>query len=123
MKELLEAFPSEQACIDYLYATKWKHEPVCPYCGSIRIYHFTDGSRNKCSSCRKQFSIRTGTVFERSRIPLQKWFIAIWLVSSKHKKITSAALARQIGVTQKTAWNMLNKLRLKRRLDGNSDRS
>jgi len=65
----------------------------------------------KCADCRKQFSVRKGTIFEESRLPLRKWFAAAWLITSNRKGIASTQLAREVGVTQKTAWFMLGRLR------------
>ena len=85
---------------------------VCPLCGSSRkIYRIRRNHGYKCSDCQKQFSVRKGTIFEESRLPLRKWFVAIWLVTSNRKGISSCQLAREIGVTQKTAWFMLGRLR------------
>ncbi len=85
---------------------------VCPCCGSTRkVYQVTRKLVYKCSDCRKQFSVRKGTIFEESRLPLRKWFAASWLITTNRKGISSHQLAREIGVTQKTAWFMLGRLR------------
>ena len=110
--ELMRAFGDEQKCIDHLRSIRWANGAYCPYCGSQKIYHFKDGRDHKCGDCRKRFSIKVGTIVEDSKVPLSKWFMAIWLVTSHRKGIASAQLARDIGVTQKTAWFMLHRLRL-----------
>lgn len=109
--ELMQAFGDEQKCTDHLRSIRWANGAYCPYCGSQKIYHFSDGRNHKCGECRKRFSIKVGTIFEDSKIPLSKWFMAIWLVTSHRKGVASAQLARDIGVTQKTAWFMLHRLR------------
>lgn len=109
---LLKAFPDEAACVRHLEQLRWSAGIVCPICGSTRkIYRVKRGHGYKCSDCRNDFSVRKGTIFEESRLPLQKWFAASWLVTNNRKGISSCQLAREIGVTQKTAWYMLSRLR------------
>ena len=96
----------------HLEKFRWPVAIVCPCCGSSRkIYKLTRNDSYKCADCHKQFSVRKGTIFEESRLPLRKWFAAIWLFSSNRKGISSYQLAREIGVTQKTAWVMLGRIR------------
>ena len=110
--ELLETFPTEESCIEHLEALRWPRGVICPHCGSSRkIYRLTRGHKYKCADCEKDFSVRKGTIFEESRLPLRKWFVAAWLVTSHRKGIPSTELAREIGVTQPTAWFMLGRLR------------
>ena len=109
---LMEAFPDEASCIRHLETLRWPKGIVCPCCGSTRkIYHLERSHGYKCADCEKQFSVRKGTIFEESRLPLRKWFAAAWLITSHRKGIPSMQLAREIGVTQKTAWFMLGRLR------------
>ncbi|MEO9738503.1 MULTISPECIES: IS1595 family transposase [Roseibium] len=112
--DMMEAFPDEQSAIDHLRAIRWgsdNENAYCPHCGSARVNHFSNGKDHKCADCRKRFSIKVGTIFEDSKIPLRKWFMAIWLITSHKKGIASTTLARDIKVTQKTAWFMLHRLR------------
>lgn len=110
--DLMEAFPDEKSCVRHLESLRWPNGVVCPWCGSSRkIYRVTRGNTFKCADCKNQFSVRKGTIFEESRLPLRKWFMASWLVTSSRKGIASTQLAREIGVTQKTAWFMLGRLR------------
>ena len=111
---LFEAFPTEQHAIDHLRAIRWgenDERAYCPHCGSTRIMHFKDGKNHKCHDCRKRFSIKVGTIFHDSKIQLRKWFAAICMVTSHKKGIASTQLAKDIKVTQKTAWFMLHRLR------------
>lgn len=108
---LMQAIPNEQAAIDHFTAIRWANGAYCPDCGGTRIYHFSDKRNHKCADCRKRFSIKVGTVFEGSKIELRKWLMAIWLITSHKKGIASTQLAKDIGVTQKTAWFMLHRLR------------
>lgn len=109
--DLLKTFPDEQSCIAHFTAIKWVNGAHCPNCGSVKIYHFSDNRTHKCGDCRKKFSIRVGTIFEDSKISLQKWFMAIYLATSHKKGISSTQLSKDIAVTQKTAWFMLHRLR------------
>ena len=109
---VLEAFPDEESCIKHMENLRWPKGIVCPCCGSTRkIYHVERSHIYKCADCRNEFSVRKNTIFEESRLPLQKWFAAAWLITANRKGIASAQLAREIGVTQKTAWFMLGRLR------------
>jgi transposase-like protein len=109
--DMMEAFPDEQSCVDHLRSIRWKNGAHCPHCGSTKVYHFSDNRTHKCGDCRQRFSIKVGTIFEDSKIGLRKWFMAIWLITSHKKGIASTTLARDIKVTQKTAWFMLHRLR------------
>jgi transposase-like protein len=109
--QMMAAFPDEQSAIDHFRAIRWKNGAFCPHCGSTKIYHFADQRTHKCGDCRQRFSIKVGSIFEDSKIELRKWFMAIWLITSHKKGIASTQLAKDIGVTQKTAWFMLHRLR------------
>ena len=109
--EMLQRYPDEQACIDHLRSVRWRDGEYCPHCGCTKIYHFKDGRTFKCADCRKRFSITVGTIFEDSKIKLHKWYIAIYLITAHKKGISSVQLAKDLGVTQKTAWFMLHRLR------------
>ncbi len=109
--QMMAAFPDEQSAIDHFTAIRWKGGEFCPYCGSVRVYHFSDKRTHKCADCRKRFSIKVGTIFEDSKIELRVWLMAIWLITSHKKGIASTTLAKDLGVTQKTAWFMTQRLR------------
>jgi len=111
LDELTRAFPDEQTCIEHFRAIRWAHGAFCPYCGGARIYDFSDKRTHKCGDCRQRFSIKVGTIFEDTKLSLRKWFIAIWMITSHKKGIASTQLAKDLGVTQKTAWFMLHRLR------------
>lgn len=109
--ELLRVIPDEQTAIDHFTAIRWRNGAFCPLCGSTRVYHFSDKRTHKCGDCRKRFSIKVGTIFQDTKIPMQKWLMAVWMLTSHKKGIASTTLARDIDVTQKTAWFMLHRLR------------
>lgn len=109
--QLFETIPDEAAAIAHFRAIRWKNGSFCPYCGSTKVYDLKGGARHKCGDCKNTFSIKVGTIFEDTKIPLRKWLAAIWLITTHKKGIASTTLARDIGVTQKTAWFMLHRLR------------
>jgi transposase-like protein len=110
--DLIKTFDTEAKCSEYIAFQRWGDKPVCPHCSySDKVYLFSDGIYFKCGSCRKKFTVRIGTIFGDSKIPLTKWFAAMYLFTSNSKGISSVQLGKQISVTQKTAWFMLHRLR------------
>ncbi len=110
--DLMEAFPNEASCVAHLERLRWPKGIICLSCSSPRkVYRVTRGNNYKCSDCKSIFSVRKGTIFEESRLPLRKWFMAAWLITNHRKGISSCQLAREVCVTQKTAWFMLGRLR------------
>lgn len=113
LMQLFSYFKDEQTCRNYLETIRWNGSVTCPYtdCGHDKVFKFSNGKVYKCAKCRKQFSVRVGTIFEDSKISLQKWFAAIYLITAHKKGISSLQLHRDLGVTQKTAWFMLHRVR------------
>lgn len=109
--EMVEYFDTEAKCADYIALQRWGDKRVCLHCSHDKLYKFSDCIRYKCAGCKKQFTVRTGTIFEDSKIPLKKWLFAMYLHSSRKKGISSHQLAKDIRVTQKTAWFMLCRIR------------
>jgi transposase-like protein len=109
--QFFEVFPDEQSVIDHLRAIRWRDGAYCPHCGSKRVMHFSDNRTHKCHDCRQRFSIKVGTIFEDTKLPLRKWFAAIWLITSHKKGIASTQLAKDLQITQKSAWFVLHRLR------------
>ena len=109
--QLFHRFPDEQAARDHFAQVHWAGKPVCPHCGNEKCYTIEGGKRYKCSCCKKKFSVTVGTIFESSKIGLHKWFIAMYLLTAHKKGISSCQLARDLNVTQKTAYFMLQRLR------------
>jgi transposase-like protein len=109
--EIVEYFKSEDICKQAIAEQRWADGVVvCPYCGHTHCYECKDG-RYTCKHCSKRFSVLVGTIFENTKLPLIKWFMAMYLISSHKKGISSYDLARDIHVTQKTAWFLLQKVR------------
>lgn len=107
---LINYFKSEETCIRFLERERWNGKVICPYCGKVHSYKRSDG-RYICPHCKCSFSVLVGTIFENTKVPLKKWFMAMYLLSSHKKGISSHQLSRDIEVTQKTAWFMLHKIR------------
>jgi transposase-like protein len=105
-------FEDEAVCRDFLAGLRWPVAVSCVFCGSEKVGHIATRSLWRCKDCRKQFSVKKGTIFEDSPIPLSKWLPAIWLYSAGKKGRSSHQLARDLGVTQKTAWFMSHRIRL-----------
>ena len=113
LHELIAQMPDEDTCRKYLEQQRWNGVPICPYCGCNRSYSIEGGKRYKCASkeCYKKYTVSIGTIFEASNIKLNKWFMAIYIITGHKKGISSYQLGRDIGVCQKTAWFMLHRIR------------
>jgi transposase-like protein len=101
---------------EYLEALRWPHGPICPHCGVIGEHYAMKGTAHrpglwKCKDCRKQFSVTVKTVFERSKIPLNKWLLAVHLMCASKKAVSSHQIHRMLGVTYKSAWFMTHRIR------------
>jgi transposase-like protein len=109
-------FSDVTAARKHLEATRWPHGPVCPHCGVVNeaTYIGNGAARDgcyQCNACREQFTVTVGTVFERSKVPLNKWLLASFLMSSSKKGISAHQIGRSLGVTYKTAWFICHRLR------------
>lgn len=113
LQACIHYFSDEERCIQFLAAMRWPNGAVCPNCGQVEgVYYLDNQKRWKCRGCKKQFSVKVGTIFEDSPISLTKWFPAMWLICGAKNGISSYELARAIGVTQKSAWFMNHRIRL-----------
>jgi transposase-like protein len=108
--DLVKAFPTEQECIEHLEKLRWNGTVVSPFDESSKVY-VCSNNRYKCKNTGKYFNVKVGTIFEDTKIPLIKWFMALYIFSSHKKGISSHQLAKDIDVTQKTAWFLLHRLR------------
>jgi len=108
--ELIQAFPDQQSCIDHLEALRWNGNVVSPFDAESKVYN-CKGNKYKCKNTGKYFNVKTNTIFDNTKIDLQKWFLAIWLVTSHKKGISSLQLGRDLNITQKSAWFMLSRIR------------
>jgi transposase-like protein len=107
--QLQQALPTEQHCVAFFESVRWNKTPQSPFDYESKVYKCKYGY--KCKSTGKYFNVLTGTIFENSKVPLSKWFMAIWLLTTRKKGISSLQLSRDINVTQKTAWYMLQRIR------------
>jgi len=111
MLELERQFSSEEACRKYLQKLRWPDGFVCPRCAGRKAWAMENG-RWLCQNCRRQASVTAGTIFQDSRLPLQQWFRAMWLVTSQKQGVSALGLQRELGLgSYKTAWLILHKLR------------
>jgi Transposase and inactivated derivatives len=104
-------FPDQDAARSYLEERLWPNGPRCPVCGLGERITTRKGGFYRCNQCKEDFTVRTGTVFERSHVPLHKWVYAMYLLVTARKGISSMQLAKEIGITQKSAWFVLHRLR------------
>lgn len=107
-------FNTDEKCRLYLEQQRWNGTPACPHCGSINVCRFaSDNKIFKCreKQCRKKFSVTVGTIYENTKVPLTKWFLATYILSTHSKGISSLQLANMVDVTQKTAWFLNHRIR------------
>ena len=109
--EFYQRFPNEETCAAFIEHERWGGEPHCPHCGVTKVYRVKGAMGFKCSGCRKRFSVRTGTVMEASKVKLQTWLLAFYMMTTARKGISSVQFAKELGVTQKTAWFLANRIR------------
>lgn len=114
-------FHNEQAALDFVESRVWPKGPVCPHCGGRERISKMNGKSTrigtyKCYACRKPFTVKIGTIFENSHIPLRLWLQAIYLIASSKKGISSNQIHRTLGITLKSAWFMTHRIRDSKKL-------
>ena len=111
--QFFQRFPGEEAAREYFERNRWNGEVSCPHCGSLSVAPVKDSKPMpyRCRDCRQHFSVRTGTVLAESRLPLHKWLMAIYMMTTARKGIPSTQMARELGVTQKSAWFLAQRIR------------
>jgi transposase-like protein len=112
LQEAIKFFSDEQICIDTVAALRWPDGVTCVACGHKDHYWLASQKRWKCKDCYKQFSVKVNTIFEDSPLGLDKWLIALWMLVNCKNGISSYEVARDLGISQKSAWFMLHRLRL-----------
>lgn len=112
LQEAIIYFSDIQNSIDFIAAMRWSDGVTCPHCQSKENYHLTARKIWRCKSCKKDFSVKVGTIFEDSPVTLDKWLAAIWMIANAKNGISSYELHRALGITQKSAWFMLHRIRL-----------
>jgi len=112
LQQAIRHYSDEQVCIDTVAALRWPDgKPTCPACGHQEHYYLKTQKRWKCKECHKQFSVKLGTIFEDSPVTLDKWLCALWMLVNCKNGVSSYEVGKAIGVTQKSAWFMLHRLR------------
>lgn len=112
--QLFRRFPNDEIARQYIEGARWNGQPACPHCNNKNNIYARKGKRlghYLCKSCRNEFTVRTGTIFERSPVGLHKWLYAIYLTVTARKGISGLQLSKDLGVTQKTAWFMQCRIR------------
>jgi transposase-like protein len=111
--EFQKHFSTDEKCREFLEHQRWNGTPACVFCGSLKVTRLKDGKRFQCNEkeCRSQFSVTVGTIAENTKIPLTKWFLAMYILSNHSKGISSLQLASWLDVTQKTAWFLNHRIR------------
>lgn len=107
---LSDNFPDEESCIRYFEKMRWEDKVISPYDASSKVYKCGNG-KYKCKNTGRYFDVKTGTAFANTKLPMRAWFYAMMLFLSHKRGVSSCQLARDLGITQKTAWNMLHKIR------------
>ena len=111
---VFQRFPDHEACIEHLERVRWGDSPACPYCQAIDVARKSENDRIgrwNCHSCNSSFNVLAGTIFQKTKIPLQKWFLAISLILNAKKSLSSHQLARDLDLNQKTAWYLTMRVR------------
>lgn len=111
LKQLFDTFKDEATCKAYLEQQRWNGNVECPFCAATKVYKTNRGFKCADKFCAKKFSVTVGTIFENSKVGLVTWFASIYLCTSSKKGISSLQLSRQLGITQKTAWFVLHRVR------------
>src|SRR3954462_5720736 len=111
LKQLFDTFKDDETCRQYLEQQRWNGNVECPFCSSTKVYRTNRGFKCADKFCAKKFSVTVGTIFENSKVDLRTWSAAIYLCTSSKKGVSSLQLHRQLGITQKTAWFVLHRIR------------
>lgn len=104
-------FDTEAKAVAFFVDKRWGGTITCPYCSHDKVYEVKSAQPYKCAKCRRKFTVRTGTIMEGSHVPVRMWLFAMYLMATARKGISSIELAKQLGVTQKTAWFMAHRIR------------
>jgi transposase-like protein len=109
--EVNEKYPTQKDCLDHLEKVRWNNQPTCPYCYSKSVTAMDKENRFHCNNCNTSFSVTVGTIFHNTKLPLQKWFLAISIILNTKKGISARQLGRDIHVTKDTAWRISMQIR------------
>lgn len=123
---IFRSFQTQEQCLEYLEKIRWHGEPVCPYCGSVSVGRHASGDRAnqrwQCRDCTRAFSVTVGTIFHRTHVPLQNWFLVLGLMLNAKKSASSYQIARDLGMRRPTVWSMMHRVRVAMAEDQNQAR-
>ncbi len=111
LSQLSKMFPDAESARVYMEGRRWPQGAICPSCQEAKRITTRKGGFYRCNACKADFTVRTGTIFERSHVSLDKWVLAMYLLMTARKGVSSLQLGKELGVTQKTAWFMLGRIR------------
>jgi transposase-like protein len=110
LNDVYQKFPTKQSCLQVLEHVKWNGDPICPYCNSKRFTAVKNSFRYHCNSCNTSFSVTVGTLFQDSKLDLQKWFYAIYLLSNQTKKYSCRKLAAEVKMSKDASWYVMHRI-------------
>jgi transposase-like protein len=119
--ETINKFPDQATCVSYLEHIRWHDEPTCPYCNGKRSSKRLASHRHQCHECNRSYSVLVGTIFEDTKLPLPKWFLAISLILNAKKGLSARQLARDLGINRKTGWYLQMRIRKAMQEDQDKD--
>ena len=123
---IFRSFKTQEQCLAYLEEVRWRGEPACIYCGSLKVCRHASGDRAnqrwQCQDCHKAFSVTVGTIFHRTHMPLQTWFMVLALMLNAKKSASACQIARDVGVRRATVWSMMHRVRVAMAGDQNQRR-
>lgn len=122
---VMQRFPDQASCIAHLEKVRWDGKPSCPHCESESVVRKSEKGVNRigrwrCKECKASFKVTCGTIFHRTKIELQKWFLVIVMMTNAKKGVSSHQLARDLSINQKTAWSMIMRIRAEMAKDDNT---
>ena len=109
--EVFQRFPDQDSCFAHLENVRWPDGPICPYCKSNRVTPMPKERRHHCNNCMTSFSVTVGTIFHKTHLPIQKWFLAVSLILNAKKGVSARQLSRDLKVNKDTAWRISMKIR------------
>lgn len=112
LQEAIRYFSDPDVCVSFVASLRWPDGPICPRCAGREHSYVSTRWLWRCKSCKREFTVKLGTIFEDSPIPLDKWLAGIWLIANAKNGISSYELGRALGLTQKSAWFLLHRIRL-----------
>ena len=107
----IQQFADEDSARLFIEWQVWGDTPICPHCDSVKTYPRKNRGGHRCGVCRKDFTVRTGTIFENSRLPLHKWLLAIYMVVTARKGVSSLQISKELDITQKSAWFLMQRIK------------